>query len=70
MNGDGHPDLAVPSDRRDALLIMGFDDGRLVERAAIALPARIDKAIKVEGAGDAVRFTVGLSDGSVFAIHR
>ena len=70
VNGDGRPDLAVPSDRRDALLIMGFDNDRLVERAAIALPARIDKAIKVEGTGESVRFTVGLSDGSVFEVHR
>ncbi len=70
VNGDELPDLALPSANRARLLIMGFDGGDLVQRAEIALPARIDKAIKVTGTGKDIRFTIGLDDGSVFEVRR
>jgi len=62
--------LALPSDSRENLRIMSINAEGWEQIANIALPAAIDKAIGVEGAGDNVRFTVGLVDGSVYSVFQ
>lgn len=70
VNGDGLDDLALPSDNRRVLRIVGFAGKAPVELAKIPLPARIDKAIGVEGRGQDVAFIVGLDDRSTVRISR
>jgi hypothetical protein len=70
VDGDGRMDLALPSDDRRSLRIVGFVDGVLAERASVQLPSKIDKAIDVRGVGRGVKFVVGLEDGKVYEIHR
>lgn len=70
VDGDGRLELALPSADRRALRIMTFGGGRPQEIARIALPAAIDKAIAVRGAGADTAFVVGLEDGSAWRIAR
>lgn len=70
INGGGLLDLALPADDRSILRIVGFGNNGLTERAAAQLPARIDKAIAVEGSGQDLRFIVGLENGEVYAVYR
>lgn len=70
VDGDGAPDLAVPSADRRQLRIVGFAKGRLTDRGSANLPTAIDKAIGVAGSGQATRFVVGLESGEVYAIGR
>lgn len=69
INGDGRPDLALPSADRKTLRIVGFTDQRLTELATAELPHPIDKAIAVEGSGRRTRFIVALETGEVYAVH-
>ena len=62
IDGDGRPELALPSADRRKLRIVGFKKGRLVEHASVALPAAIDKAIAARGRGPAIQFIVGLEN--------
>ncbi len=62
--------LAVPSRSRDALIIVALTSAGIKELERIDLPGRIDKAIGVTGAGDGLILTVGLADGSVYALSR
>lgn len=70
INGDGRDDLALPSNDRRTLRIVGFDRDGPVEFARIPLPARIDKAIGVEGSGSNTAFIVGLDNQSTVRISR
>ncbi|MEM7022037.1 MAG: hypothetical protein AAF637_05525, partial [Pseudomonadota bacterium] len=70
VDGDGAMDLALPSADRRTLRIVGFADGSLAELASIPLPARIDKAIAVEGTGRDLRFVLGLETGEVWSAIR
>jgi len=70
INGDGRPDLALPSDDRRSLRIVGFGDGGLAELGVATLPSKIDKAIAIRGLGRNTRFIVGLENGEVYEIHR
>ena len=70
VDGDGRPDLALPSDDRRTLRIIALRPDGPEELFAIGLPGRIDKAIGVEGSGPSTAFTVGLDDGSVYRISR
>ena len=70
IDGDGTPELALPSARRNALRIVGLDSDGATDIAAVVLPARIDKAVGVTGEGIETRFIVGLEDGSVHEVHR
>ena len=62
--------LALPSASRGALRIMSMGADGWRQLGNISLPAPIDKAIGVTGSGKNVKFTVGLSDGSVYSIFQ
>lgn len=75
FNDDGVADIALPDASRTALRIMTFEGSargpkKLKELAEIPLPARIDKDIAVRRRGDKVTITVGLEDGTAYAIKR
>jgi len=70
VDGDGRPELALPSHNRRSLRVIGFEDGRPAARAAITLPGRIDKAMAARGGGSDLMFIVGLDDGSVRELAR
>ncbi len=70
VDGDGRMDIAVPSDNRRVLRIVGLKpDGPTVIGTA-KLPGRIDKAVAIEGNGPSAQFFVGLDDGSTWRISR
>ena len=70
INGDGRPDLALPSANRSKLRMIAFMDGGLVELASVALPGRINKAIAVKVDAGRIRFIVGLDNGGVYEVYR
>lgn len=70
VNGDGQDDLALPSDDRRSLRIVGFDGSAPTVIAEVRLPARIDKAIATEGGGREAAFIVGLGNQSTMRISR
>ena len=70
INGDGAPDLGVPSADRRQLRTVGFNRGQLTERGVADLPATIDKAIAVHGTGKATRFIAGVQSGEVYSVGR
>lgn len=70
FNEDGRMELAVPSEDRSTLKLLGLANGELRELASVTLPARIDKAIAVKGSGRRARFIVGLENGHVYDVHR
>jgi hypothetical protein len=70
IDGDGRPELALPTGDRRALRIVRFREGRLTALAVVPLPAPIDKAIGVKGRPGAIRFIVGLADGRVFVVGK
>lgn len=70
LDGDGKMELALPSDDRATLRIVGLSENGLSELASVKLPARIDKAIAVSGSGANTRFTVGLANGTVYDVTR
>lgn len=70
IDGDGRPDLALPSADRRALRMVSLRRAGIREIASVPVPGRIDKAILVERAGDGVRFVLGLDDGSVVRVAR
>jgi hypothetical protein len=70
INGDGTPELALPSANRRRLRIVGYSDQRLNDRATVRLPARIDKAIAVLGSDLATRIVIGLENGTVYGVGR
>ena len=70
MDGNGFVDVAVPSNDRSVLRMIGFQNGKLVEIDRVKVPSRINKAIASSGGGEDLMFTVGTSDGKVFEITR
>ena len=48
-DGDGTPEIVVPTQARDALLVVDFRDGRLVEAARVGLPGSVTGDIVIEG---------------------
>ncbi len=70
VDGDGRQDLALPSNDRRTLRIIGLKPEGPLELAAVDLPGRIDKAISVRGTGQASAFIVGLEDGAVLRVSR
>jgi hypothetical protein len=70
VNGDGRPDLILPSADRRSLRMVGVVAGKLVEHARVGLPAAVNRAIATAGRGRELTVTVGLSDGRVFRLRR
>ena len=70
VDGDGQPELALPSQDRKSLRIMGFAAGKLGEVGKADLAAPINKAIAVSGKGKETVFTVGLEDGTVWQVKQ
>ena len=70
IDGDGTPELALPSADRRQLRIIGFSENRVVEHAFVPLPTPIDKAIGVRGRGPEISFIVGLESGRKIKIGR
>ena len=70
IEGNGKMELALPSDDRSVLHIVGLADGKLLEVGSARLPGRIDKAIQVRGTGSDTRFVVGLDNSGIYEITR
>ncbi len=70
VDSNGSIELALPSQDRKDLVIVGLGRDGLNELARIKLPSPIDKAIGVEKSGDDTRFLVGLENGEIHAVHR
>ena len=70
LDGNGTPDLILPSAGRDVLRMIGFEKGQLVELGSIKMPTQIDKAIAISGSGKQTVLTLGLKDGSTWAAYR
>lgn len=70
MDGNGFVDVALPSNDRKTLRMIGFQNGKLLELGRVNLPSRINKAIASRGGGEDLSFTVGTQDGKVFEITR
>ncbi len=70
INEDGRMELALPSNDRRALKIVGFGKEGLRILVSANLPARINKAIAVKGSGRNARIIVGLESGGVYEVHR
>ena len=70
VDGNGTPDLIVPSSDRGTLRMMGFVKGRLEQVASLPLPDSVDKVIAVIGKGQKTLITLGLSDNSTMVVHR
>lgn len=70
IDGDGRPDLALPSADRGTLRMVAVEPGGIREIAGVPLPGRVDKAILAEGSGGSLRFVLGLDDGSVVGVGR
>ncbi|MEM7268414.1 MAG: VCBS repeat-containing protein [Pseudomonadota bacterium] len=70
LDGDGDLEIALPSADRRALRIMDLSDGRWREIAAVELPGRVDRAIRVEGEGATTSFILGLATGIVVVVSR
>lgn len=70
LDGDGRVELAVPSNNRATLRIIDVTDKGAIERAAVALPARIDKAIVAKGRGPSTTLYLGLDDGHFYRLKQ
>lgn len=70
VNGDGRPDLALPSADRRQLRIVTLDATGISELGTADMPSPIDKAIAVAGSGSTTVFTVGLEDGKAYEVKQ
>jgi hypothetical protein len=68
LDADGRVELTLPSADRAALRVIEISNGRAAQGTAIPLPARIDKAIVVEGTGPSTTIFLGLDDGGVYRL--
>ena len=69
FDGDGAPDLAIPSFNRSDIRILRFRGG-VSEIARIRLPARASRGMALLGSGDEKLLVVGLEDGTVALIRK
>lgn len=67
LDGDGTPEIVVPTLDRGAIAILGARSG-LQERARIPLPAKAGRGLAVLGSGKAARIVVAMEDGRVAVI--
>lgn len=70
IDGDLRMELAVPSDNRQSLRIIGTGQSGPYEQALIMLPARITKLFARHGEGSDINFIVLLDDGQTYRIRR
>jgi len=70
VDNDRQPDIILPSLDRSSIYIVSVKPNQLQLLARIDLPARVDRAIKAEGNGEALKITVGLNDGKIYRISR
>ncbi len=70
IDGDLRMELAVPSDNRQSLRIIGTGQKGPYEQASIKLPARIRKLFARRGEGSDINFIVLLDDGQTYRIRR
>ena len=71
VNGNGIPDLILPSLSRNELVIVGVrQQQQFAELERIALPARINRAIGIREKDGRSEFLVGLDDGKIYAVYR
>ncbi|MEM6462805.1 MAG: VCBS repeat-containing protein [Pseudomonadota bacterium] len=70
IDADGKIELAVPSKDRATLRFVELQRGKAVDRGAVLLPARIDKAIASKGHGQSTDIVVGLENGEVYRLER
>lgn len=70
IDGNGTLDIALPSNDRRSLRMIGFRNGKLKKLGKVKLPSRIDKAIGIVGAGRKLTFVVGTNDNKIFRITR
>lgn len=68
VNGDGVPDLAVPSANRSTLRIVTARGGAIVELAKVPVGGQIVTAIGVLDYGGRPVFVLGLDNGSAVAV--
>lgn len=69
VDGDGRPDLAVPSDNWRTLRFMRVEDGQFTEHARLDLPGRVEPAIvPVKGPDGRSCWVVGLSTGGALRL--
>ena len=64
LDGDGVPELAIPTLERTALALLSLKGG-IKELARVTLPGRAAAGVAVLGTGKAARILVGLEDGRV-----
>ncbi|MEM9329837.1 MAG: hypothetical protein AAGA53_00840 [Pseudomonadota bacterium] len=70
VNGNGIPDLVIPSLARNQLVVVGVQGQRFAEIARVRLPARIDRAILARETDGQPEFVVGLDDGKIYRVAR
>lgn len=71
VNGNGIPDLILPSLARNELVIVGVrQQQQFAELERIALPARINRAIGIREKEGRSEFLVGLDNGKIYAVFR
>lgn len=75
FDDDGVEDIALPSDDRKSLRIIGFSgkaNGKktIKDLGSVAFPARINRAIDIRFDEDKTILTVGLDDDTVWEVHR
>lgn len=70
LNGDGIPDLAVPSAARTSLRVVTFAEGRFAEIMTIRHPSPIASAIALAPSSHGPALIYALADGTVVAVAR
>ena len=68
LDGDGRPELVIPTLDRKALAILTMKDG-INELQRIALPARIERGVAALGSGKEAHILAALEDGRVVLVR-
>ncbi len=70
FNKNGIPDLIIPSLSRNELVIVGMRENQFAELDRVELPARVNRAIKVNEEEDKLEIIVGLDDGKIYTVYK
>jgi hypothetical protein len=68
LDGDGRPELVLPTLDRRALAILTIKDG-IKELQRIALPARVERGVAALGSGKEAHILAALEDGRVVLVR-